>query len=144
MLPFKRTNSIGDWKNKIHVMELFDGKQGTQYPSRVCFTIFEKKKFSSWIYKEQELTVSIDFSAREYNGRWYNDLRAWRSAPYNASAQGQAQPMAPGAAPSEPFSAAPVAPVAPCRSCCQWRDSSSAAGNDESSDLPFWRRSLWI
>ena len=80
------TSSRGDWKKQDYVMELFDGKQGTQYPSRVCFTIFGEEKIQQLnIQKEQELTVSIDFSAREYNGRWYNDLRVWRFAPFYAS-----------------------------------------------------------
>jgi hypothetical protein len=25
-----------------------------------------------------EVVVSFDINAREYNGRWYNDIRAWR------------------------------------------------------------------
>jgi hypothetical protein len=47
-----------------------------------------------------KVKVSFNLSAREYNGRWYNDIRAWRIEPAGA---------APAAAPS-PVPPAPAAP----------------------------------
>ena len=29
------------------------------------------------IQKDDNLTVSIDLESREYNGRWYTDVKAW-------------------------------------------------------------------
>ena len=45
-----------------------------------------------------KVKVSFNLSSREYNGRWYNDVRAWRIEPAGSA------PVAP---------AAPSAPVAP-------------------------------
>ena len=30
------------------------------------------------IKKGEQLTVSIDLESREYNGRWYTDVKAWK------------------------------------------------------------------
>lgn len=129
--PQTGTGRNGEWKKQDFVLEIYDGKQGSTYPSRICFNIWGADKLSQYnIQVGQEVTVSLDFSAHEYNNRWFNDVRAWRVTP-GANQGGMTQPMAPGASPAEPFSAAPAAPVA------NGETQTPAAGNDESSDLPF-------
>ena len=50
-----------------------------QYPKKLCFNVFGADKIAQFnIQAGDELTVSFDINAREYNGRWYNDIRAWR------------------------------------------------------------------
>ena len=50
-----------------------------QYPRKICFNVFGADKIAQFnIQAGEELTVSFDINAREYNGRWYNDIRAWR------------------------------------------------------------------
>jgi hypothetical protein len=45
----------------------------------MCFNVFGADKISQFnIQAGEEMTVSFDINAREYNGRWYNDIRAWR------------------------------------------------------------------
>ena len=44
------------------------------------------------MYKRQAYTVSVNIESREYNGRWYTDIRAWRLQPKQAEVPG-AGPM---------------------------------------------------
>ena len=53
--------------------------ENEQYPRKICFNVFGADKISQFnIQAGEEMTVSFDINAREYNGRWYNDIRAWR------------------------------------------------------------------
>ena len=86
------------------------------------FNVFGEDRLKEFDIKVgDELTVSFDIDAREYNGRWYNDLRAWRVVRANASAA-----AAPAGAP------APAAPAAPIAS-----PEAPAPAGDENGDLPF-------
>lgn len=107
------------WKSQDYVIEETMG----QFPKRMAFNVFGEENISRFnIQVGQELTVSFDINAREYNGRWYNDIRVWNVAP---AAQAVAQPIAAAAQPS-----APVAQSAPAAS-------SFTQAADDSSDLPF-------
>ena len=66
------------------------------------------------------VTVSFDIESREFNGRWYTSVRAWRIQ------QGVVETTAAPAATS--VAAAPQANVATF---------DAAAGMDETTDLPF-------
>ena len=75
----------------------------------------------------QDLTVSFDIDAREYQGRWFNSIRAWRVTPAVQAAPGVMPAAAYGAEvpPVAPVASAPAAPAA------------APLASDESSDLPF-------
>jgi hypothetical protein len=63
-----------EWKTQEYVIETHE-----QFPKKVCFNVFGADKIAQFnIQAGDELTVSFDINAREYNGRWYNDIRAWR------------------------------------------------------------------
>ncbi|MBR5890648.1 MAG: DUF3127 domain-containing protein [Bacteroidaceae bacterium] len=63
-----------EWKMQEYVLETHE-----QYPRKMCFNVFGADKISQFnIQAGEEMTVSFDINAREYNGRWYNDIRAWR------------------------------------------------------------------
>ncbi len=78
----------------------------------------------------EEVTVSFDLESREFNGRWYTDVRAWKAekgvvaAPVNAAGQ----QAAPAAGFGDPFgnTAAP-APAA----------TQTFAQSEATDDLPF-------
>ena len=109
------------WKMQDFVIEETVG----QYPKRMAFNVFGEDNLNRFNIQEgQELTVSFDINAREYNGRWYNDVRVWNVAPAaQAAPQPAAQPVA------APF--APAAqPAAPAQNAFE-------AAPDESGDLPF-------
>lgn len=63
-----------DWMTQEYVIETHD-----QYPRKMVFNIFGEDKIKqAAINPGDEVTVSFDINAREYNGRWYNDIRAWK------------------------------------------------------------------
>lgn len=63
-----------EWKTQEYVIETHE-----QYPKKVCFNVFGADKIAQFnIQVGDEMTVSFDINAREYNGRWYNDIRAWK------------------------------------------------------------------
>ena len=63
-----------EWKMQEYVLETHE-----QFPKKLCFNVFGADKIAQFnIQAGDELTVSFDINAREYTGRWYNDIRAWR------------------------------------------------------------------
>ena len=105
-----------EWKVQEYVIETHD-----QYPRRMCFDVFGDDKIKQFnIQVGEELNVSFDIDAREWQGRWFNSIRAWKVERVHADAQ----QMPPMDAPFPPLNAAPAAPV----------DFSSS---DEKDDLPF-------
>ncbi len=73
--PRGGTSKTGnEWKMQEYVLETHE-----QYPRKICFNVFGADKIAQFnIQAGEEMTVSFDINAREYNGRWYNDIRAWR------------------------------------------------------------------
>ena len=104
-----------EWKVQEYVIETHD-----QYPRRMCFDVFGADKIQQFnIQMGEELNVSFDIDAREWNGRWFNSIRAWK---VDRAPVGGSQPVPPmGAAPFPPVNAAPA----------------SFAAQDEKDDLPF-------
>lgn len=63
----------GEWKSQTYVIET----QG-QYPKKLAFDVFGEERIKQFNIKQgEELTVSFDFDAHEYNGRWFNSVRAF-------------------------------------------------------------------
>ena len=62
------------WASQEYVLETHD-----QYPRKCCFRIFGEERINAMnIQAGEELRVSFDIDAREYNGRYFNTLTAWR------------------------------------------------------------------
>ena len=68
-----------------------------------------------------EYTVSFDIDAHEYNGRWFNNIRAWRVVPATAAAQTPDAAFAP--APTATQTTTPADDI--------------MAGGPQNDDLPF-------
>lgn len=54
-----------------------------QYPRRCCFSVFGEDKLlqtANVLQEGNEVTVSLDIDAREYNGRWFNSFRCWKAS----------------------------------------------------------------
>jgi hypothetical protein len=63
-----------EWKKQEYVLETHD-----QYPKKVCFQIFGTDKIDlAAIQPGEELTVYFDIDSREYNGRWFTNINAWK------------------------------------------------------------------
>lgn len=69
----------GQGKNGQWVKQEFVIETREQYPKKVCMSAWgdkvkELKKFSSG----DDVQVAFNVESREYNERWYTDLRIWR------------------------------------------------------------------
>lgn len=63
----------GTWKSQDYVLET-----GGQYPKKVCFNLFGDKIDQFPIAIDETVNVSFDIESREYNGRWFTTIRAWK------------------------------------------------------------------
>ncbi len=65
---------FGKWVKQDFVIETKD-----EYPKKICFSAWGDKTDALKQVKEGE-TISVSFNpeSREYNERWYTDLRAWK------------------------------------------------------------------
>lgn len=63
----------GMWRSKDYVLETQE-----QYPKKVCFNLFGDRIDKFPLTVGDEITVSFDIESREYNGRWYTSIRAWK------------------------------------------------------------------
>ncbi|MEM9385452.1 MAG: DUF3127 domain-containing protein [Pseudomonadota bacterium] len=89
-LPEVSGNSArGPWRKREYVIEI-----PGDYPKQVCFMVWGDKIDQFQIQEGQELTVYFDLESREYNGRWYTDVKAWRIQQGEASAQAAGGPAA--------------------------------------------------
>ena len=117
------------WRVQPYVLETLD-----QYPRKVHFEVFGEDRIKQNPCElDQLVTVSFDIESREFNGRWYTSIRAWKIQQGDTT-----QAVAPvAAAPAQPApAAAPVAaPVAaPTEAPVDPFDASTGEGT---SDLPF-------
>ena len=71
------------WQSREYVIETQD-----QYPKKMCFEVFGTDKLQEFNIRNNDLIkVHFDISAREYNGRWYNYIRAWKVEHVNPQSQ---------------------------------------------------------
>jgi hypothetical protein len=84
------TSARGAWAKQEFIFEYQEGN----FPSQVCMNVWgdDKVKELDKYQVGDKVKVSFNLSSREYNGRWYTDVRAWRIEPAGAS---QAQPQMP-------------------------------------------------
>lgn len=93
------------WKVQSFVIETHE-----QFPKHCVFDVFGEDRLKEFnIQVGDELTVSFDIDAHEYNGRWFNSIRAWRVqrgevAPADPAAQ-VAYGAPAGVAPTQPAAA---------------------------------------
>lgn len=104
------------WKTQDFVIEENIG----QFPKRMMFNVFGEENINRFNIQEgQEYTVHFDVNAREFNGRWFNDIRAWNVVPSQSATapapQSAAVPM------NQPLPQSPISNNIP----------------DDTSDLPF-------
>lgn len=112
----------GEWKAGSFVLETHD-----QYPKKMVFDVFGAERLSQFAIKAgEELIVSFDIDAHEYQGRWFNSIRAWNVQRVDAAAAQAAAPVA-------------VAPVAPAPAPTDGANAPFPAQSEGESadDLPF-------
>ena len=114
------------WMTQEYVLEV-----PGQYPKRCVFNIFGEDRIKQFaIQNGEDLTIQFDIDAREYNGRWYNDIRA-----YNVM-RGQVQQPVSGA-PVANAGAAPFPPQQPAAATAPFPPAQEPAAEGSTDDLPF-------
>jgi hypothetical protein len=109
-----------EWKLQAYVLETQE-----QYPRKVHFEVFGEDRIKANPCQLDDIvTVSFDIESREFNGRWYTSIRAWKIQQGVVTAEAAAPAAVPAAQPV----AAPQANV---------ETFDAAAGVDETTDLPF-------
>jgi hypothetical protein len=74
VLPLQTgTGKNGQWKKQDIIVET-DG----QFPKKVCISIWGDKINESQLQVGSQLAISFDVESREYNSKWYTDVKAWK------------------------------------------------------------------
>lgn len=109
----KGTSARGEWKKQEFIIETVADK----FPKKICVSAWAEKVDDLGRFNiNDNVKVSINLESREYNGRWYTEVRFWKIEPAGAAQNTQAPNQ-------ENYSQAPVI---------------EEFGNSEvSDDLPF-------
>ena len=92
MEPVGGVSKAGNqWKKQEYVLETLDS-----YPKKVKFDFFGDRADQYPLEVGDVITLSYDIESREFNGRWYTDLKAMRASVYQPTvAQGATVAAAP-------------------------------------------------
>lgn len=96
------------WMSQDYVIEV-----PGQYPRKCLFRIFGEDRIKQFnIQQGEDLTIQFDIDAHEFNGRWFNDIRAYNvirgqqpiaGAPVAAAVAPQVSPFPPADGATSPF-----------------------------------------
>ncbi|MFI3292333.1 MAG: DUF3127 domain-containing protein [Rikenellaceae bacterium] len=113
------TSARGEWQRQEVVFEMQDGS----YARKVAVTFFNKPNDVAALKVGAAYVVSFNIESREYQGRYYTNVTAWRVQPKQVEAP----------APVE----APAYASAPMPSMPSAEPSFSSSADSEVDDLPF-------
>ena len=85
------TSTRGAWSKQEFVIEYQEGN----FPTQLCMNVWGEDKVRE-LDKYQvgdKVRISFNLSSREYNGRWYTDVRAWRIEPAGQAVQNVNAPV---------------------------------------------------
>ncbi len=126
ILPLQQGTSQrtgNQWQLKTFIIETQE-----QYPKKIAIEMFGEDKIKANPCEVDDIvTANIDVESREFNGRWYTSIRAWKVTP-GVQQQQAAQPAL-----AQP-AAEPMANTAQSAATANTDPFNSA---DESTDLPF-------
>ena len=85
ILPLQEgTNKNGNpWRKQEFVIET-----ESQYPKKVLIMLWGDKVGQIRLQEGSRITAHIVLESREYNGRWYTEVRAWKVVAADDSNQG--------------------------------------------------------
>jgi len=63
----------GPWKKQNFILETQE-----QFPKKVCIAVWGDKVDLKSIGTNETVNVGINIESREFNGKWYTDVKAWR------------------------------------------------------------------
>ena len=118
------TSARGEWKAQDFVIETHEN-----FPHKMVFSVFGDERLQRFnIQIGQEVNVSFDIDAHEYNGRWFNSIRAFDVRQIDPASLGAS--AAPASFDPTPVSPAPVGGPAPVAS-------QESTEGESADDLPF-------
>ncbi|MCQ2142822.1 MAG: DUF3127 domain-containing protein [Bacteroidales bacterium] len=114
LLPETRgTSARGAWAKQEFIVEYQDGK----FPTQVVFNVWGEEAVADLqkFKVGDQVKASLRPSSREFNGRWYTDIRVWRLehvwADQQPAAPAYAAPAAPAPAAAPAYGAPAAAPA---------------------------------
>ncbi len=108
------TSAKGGWKKQDFIIETSD-----KFPKKVCVSAWTEKVDDLNRYNiNDEVKLSVNLESREYNGKWYTDVRFWKIEPASAAS-----------APQRNDNVSQAPPV--------FEESNSFGNDNVSDDLPF-------
>lgn len=63
----------GIWKKQDYLLEY-----GDQFPKQLCFNLWGDKIDQFSLTENENVTIQFDVESREFNGKYYTDVKAWR------------------------------------------------------------------
>ena len=63
----------GQWRKQDIIVET-DG----QYPKNICISIWGDNINENQLIIGNQLSIDFDMESREFNGKWYTDVKAWK------------------------------------------------------------------
>jgi single-stranded DNA-binding protein len=68
------TSAKGAWRKQDVVFEL-----PSEFSRKICVTFFgDRAEDAAALNEGDAVTVSVNVESREYNGKWYTDVKAWK------------------------------------------------------------------
>ena len=88
------TSQRGEWRSQTYVIETQE-----QYPKKMAFDVFGGDRIVNFgIHLGEVINVSFDIDAHEYQGRYFNQIRAWNVTKVSQQAAQQAMASSANAA----------------------------------------------
>ena len=81
VLPLQSgTGKNGEWKKQDILVET-----ESQYPKKICISIWGDKINNVQLIVGNPYTFDLEIESREFSGKWYTDIKAWRITAGNQS-----------------------------------------------------------
>jgi len=75
----------GEWKKQEIIIQTEE-----QYPKSICITLWGNA-INDKIKLEDKIKASIDIESREFNGKWYTTIKAWKIESLSASNENEVE-----------------------------------------------------
>ncbi|MBP9993350.1 MAG: DUF3127 domain-containing protein [bacterium] len=114
----------GPWKKQELIVETVEN-----FPRKICVLCWnDRVNEANGFFVGQVITMQISIESREFNGKWYTDVRVIRFDLNQGQPVVQQQPMQqPMQQPQQNFAQSPLPPV----------NEAYLESNDNGDDLPF-------
>jgi len=76
------TGKNGEWKKQDIIVETIE-----KFPKKICISIWGDKIDEKQLVPGNTLEIDFDLESREFNGKWYTDVKAWKIETTNTTQQ---------------------------------------------------------